>query len=116
LARSAIDARTDSRRVAAQQVQLERAERLVRNARLCERTKPRIDPVDRFVPLGRAIDDGARAIHARGGVLRQRDEGVLVGNRDQIVERERLAVERDHENCGVEYCSYEYRGARRAMG
>ena len=72
LARSAIDARTartgkrlaDAGGVTAQQVDLQRAERVARDGRLRERAEAGVDAVDRRIAERLAIDDGARRVDA----------------------------------------------------
>ena len=106
----------DAGGMAAKQVQLQRAKRFARNARFRERAKSGVDAVDRpHRRLRLPLDDGARGVDCAAGARREAHRRVVVGDRQQIVERERIAVEEDH-RIEVEYCRYEYRRARRAVG
>ena len=109
-ARSAIDARTartgsgvaDAGGVTAQQVDLQRAERLPGDGGFGQRARTRVDAVDRRIAERLAIDDRARRIDAPGGVGREADWLVVVGDGEQLVEREAGAVEKDHRGgCGT---------------
>ncbi len=86
----------DAGRVAAEQIELERAERAARNGGVGQRAEAGVDPVDGFVARGLAIDDGPCRVDARGGGRREPDRGAFVRDRDEAVERQRVAVEQNH--------------------
>ncbi len=105
----------DAGRVAAEQIELERAERAARNGGVGQRAEAGVDPVDRRrrprpcdrrrpVPRRRARRRPARARPRR---LRPRSRR---GRRASASGR------RAESSKKVEYCSYEHRGARRAVG
>ena len=94
----------DAGGVAAQQVDLQRVERVGRDADLGEGSKPGVDAVDRRVAGGRAIHDGARRVHPRLRVLGQDDRGALIGDRRHGSARQRGAVEQHRR--GHDHASY----------
>ena len=63
----------DAGGVAAQQVHLQRAERVARDGRSRRARRTRVDAVDRRVAERLTIDDGARRVDARRGVRREPD-------------------------------------------
>ena len=80
----------------AQEIDLQRSERVVRDALLRERAKAGIDAIDRFVAGGMLIDNGSRRIDAPRRVRIERDGCVVVRNRDQLLEREIGASQMNH--------------------
>ena len=82
--------------VAAQQVELERFERVGRYLHVGEGAEARIDAIGRLDPARAALDHGARRVHAEAGRIRQRDRFAAVRDREQLVDRERSTVENDH--------------------
>ena len=80
----------------AQQVYLQRAERVPGDGRFGQRAKTRVDAVDRRIAERLAIDHRARRIDAPGSVGRKADWVVVIGDGQQLVEREAGAVEKDH--------------------
>jgi hypothetical protein len=74
--------------VASQQIELERAESIPWNPSFSQGTKSGVDAVHGFVSRGFAIDDRSSGIHTRGGLWRQRDWPGLVGNGEQVAERQ----------------------------
>ena len=82
--------------MAAQQIELQRLERVGRNLHFGERAEAGVDAVGRLVAVRPAIDDGARGAHAlaRGGG--ERDRLAAVGDRQQLLDRERGSVQNNH--------------------
>ena len=106
----------DAGRMAAQQIELQRAERAARNRRLRQRAEAGVDAVDRR-RRPRPCDRRRRATastRARGG-RREPDRRALVRDRDELG-RASGSRRRGESSKKVEYCSYEHRGARRAVG
>jgi hypothetical protein len=89
----------DPGRVAAQQIQLERAKSLARDGRLRERAEAGIDAVDRCVAGGFAVHDSPRSIHAARGLRRKRHLLIAVGDGEKLADGKRRAVEQNH--CGL---------------
>jgi len=101
-------------RVAPQEVQLKRAERGDRNHHFRQSAKACIDAVDRLAAGGHAIDDDARRIDARGRMVRETDERPAVRNTEELVERQRIAVEENHGgHAGLSSCERAARIAAR---
>ena len=71
-------------------------ERVVRDPHVGERAEAGIDAVDGFVALGLPGDHRARRIDARTRGLGETDRPIVVSNRRDILERERLAIEEHH--------------------
>ena len=97
----------DAGGMAAQQVDLQRVERVGRDADLGEGSEPGVDAVDRRVAGGLAIDHRARGVHARLRVLGQDDRGAFIGDRRHGGARQRGAVEqhrRGHDHRIVSPC------------
>jgi hypothetical protein len=82
--------------VTAKQVDLQLGERVVRNANLGEAAEPRIDAVDGLVAARERVDDGALLGHARARLVCKRDWCMLIRDRGKIVERQRVAIEKNH--------------------
>ena len=80
----------------AQQVDLQRAERLARDCGFGQRAEAGVDAVHRRVAQAVAIDDGARRVHGGRGPGMQPDRLTAVGDGNEVVEREVGAGERDH--------------------
>ncbi len=107
--------------VTAHQIQLQGSERGARDCGLRQGAEARIDSVHWRVALGVAIDDRPRVLDE---LYRRRCETHLspvVGNRDELFERQRGAVEKDHREicCArkkVEYFMYEHCRTRRTVG
>ena len=72
--------------MAAQQVDLQRAKRVPGDSRLGQRAEARIDAVDRRVAERLTVDDRPRRVHARHGLGREPDDGVVVGDGQEVVE------------------------------
>jgi hypothetical protein len=87
----------DTRRVTPQEIQLQRTERVPWNGRFGQRAKSGIDSVDRLVAGRLAIDHGTGRIDPRTNARRERDWFVMVSDREQVGERKRIAVKKDHE-------------------
>ena len=83
-------------RVAAQQIDLQRVERVGRNLHLGERSESGIDSVDRLVGQCLAIDDGAGGADACRRFGCERDGFGAIGDGQELIERERRTVEQDH--------------------
>ena len=79
----------DAGGMASEQVQLERAERFVRNGGLSECAESGIDAVDRLGSGCRTIDHLPRCLYPAGCVRRQRHLHVVIGNRRQLFQGER---------------------------
>ena len=96
LARSAIAARThrnrqrlaDAGRVAAQEIELQLGQRLVRNLDLGEVAEAGVDPVGGIVVMRELVDDLARGADARTGAAGQLRRLEVVGDRDELLEGE----------------------------
>ena len=133
LARSAIDRAhrahrqrlADAGGVAAQQVELQRAERVARNRGLGQRAEAGVDAVDRRRRRGVTIDDAraprrraARRVAARA--RRGASPSAIVDRAASSVERCRRRGEACHARIDleyrVEYCGYEHRRAGRPVG
>jgi hypothetical protein len=74
--------------VAAQQVELQRREIVPVDPSLGKIAEAGVDAVDRFVSGGLAIDDGAGGGDAGSGIGCEADLGAIVGDRQQVCERE----------------------------
>ena len=85
----------DASRVAAQEVDLERTQRLARDRRLGQRAEPGVDAIDGRIAKRLAIHDGARRVDARGGLWRQGNMLSRVRDCEQVVECQARAVEKD---------------------
>ena len=66
------------------------------DARLGERAEAGVDAVDRRVALGAAVDHRARGDDARPRLGRQPHLRAVVGDGDELVERQIVAGEREH--------------------
>jgi hypothetical protein len=88
--------RVDARRVAAQQVPLERAQRVPGNLHFRQRSESRVDAVHRRVASGVPLDDRARRLDRarRRGIERDRREAVGYGF--EVGQRQRRAIEQNH--------------------
>jgi hypothetical protein len=82
--------------VTAQQVQLERLERVRRNPDVGERAEAGVDAVDGVLALGGAIDHRARRLNLRHRRRGEADRLEAIGDRHQLIERQRRTVEEDH--------------------
>ena len=82
--------------MAAQQVQLQRLERVGRDLHFGEGSEPGIDSVRRFVAARPPFDDSARGVDAVARRRRQRHRFVAIRNRDELFERQGRAVEVNH--------------------
>ncbi len=82
--------------MAAQQVDLQRIERVRRDFHVGQGAKTGVDAVDRLVAVRLALDDRPGRTHAPRSGRRQADRLVPIGDGDQVLERERGAVEQDH--------------------
>src|SRR5204863_6032982 len=80
----------------AQQIQLQCGEVGLVDSRLGEVSESRIDAVDGGVAFGLRINDGACGRHARPRIRRESDLGAIVGDREQVLEREIGSVEENH--------------------
>ncbi len=89
----------DAGGVAAQQIQLQRAERVARNRGLGERAEAGVDAVDRLVAGRLAIDDRARRVDARARRPAPARLSAPPSAMAQLFERERRAVEQNHRAC-----------------
>ena len=108
----------DAGRVAAQQIELERAKRIARDRRLGQRAEAGVDAVDRL-HRRRPCDRRPRATRRRAAAadgasadrLRSRRR-----SREQLVERRATPPSRRIIEIEVEYSSHEHSRARRAVG
>ncbi len=87
---------SDAGRMTAQQVQLQRGQRLARDGRLRERTEARIDPVDRCVASRLPFHHRARSVDAHDRAAIQSDRHRPIRNVDELFEREGVSVEKKH--------------------
>ena len=83
-------------RVAAQQVELQRVERLGRDFHVREGAEAGVDAVGRLVAACPPIDDGARRAHAIASRFRQRDRLAAVRDGEQLFDSERGTVKKNH--------------------
>ncbi len=88
--------RVDAGGMAAQEIDLQRRQIVVGDPRLCERSESCVDSVDRLVAVGPPIDDAARVEHTGARAGRERHFRALVGDLQQVGNRQMLAVEQDH--------------------
>ena len=86
----------DAGRMAAQQVELERLERVGRDLHVGKRSEAGVDAVGRLVAARAPIHDLARRAHARARLGRERDGLAAIGDRDELFDGERGAVENNH--------------------
>ena len=80
----------------AQEIDLQRFERVGRNLDFGERSKPGVDAVRRLVAIRLGVDDGARRADARDGIRRETDRFAVVGDRQQLLECEGRTVKLNH--------------------
>jgi hypothetical protein len=78
----------DARGVTAQQVELQRGEIRLVDARLGKIAEPGVDAVDRGIAGGLGVDHRPRRGDARARVGRKPDLGAIVGNGEQVGQRE----------------------------
>ncbi len=83
--------------VAAQQVELQRFERVRRDRDLGERTEAGVDAVRRLIAARAPFDHRARSQHALAGGVGQRDRLAAVGDGQELLESEGRAVQQNHE-------------------
>jgi hypothetical protein len=86
----------DPGRMAAEQVQLQGAQGVVRDPHIGERSEAGVDAVDGFVALGLARDHSARRIDARPRGLGETDRTIVVRDCGDILQRQRLTIEEHH--------------------
>ena len=95
----------DACRVTSQQIGLERAQGVVRDAHVGKRSESGIDAIDGGVAVRRPIHDAAGRGDAGARRIIEDDASVLAGDRRELVQRERSAVEwNDHAGRRV-YCT-----------
>ena len=87
----------DAGGVTAQEIHLQLGERVVRDPHVGEVAEPGVDAVRRRVVVGGLVNDHACRADAIARHVAEGELLVAVRNRDEIVERERLAVEKDHD-------------------
>jgi hypothetical protein len=86
----------DAGGVTAQQIHLQLGERVVRDPHVGEVAEPGVDAVRRRVVVGGLVNDDPRRANAIARHIAEGELLVAVRNRDEIVERERLAVQQNH--------------------
>src|SRR5262245_39300399 len=84
--------------MAAQQIDLQRLERIVRDANVSKVPEAGVDAVGRNVALGEVVNDCARVADPLLSGFRQGDRLVMIRDCNQLIERERVAVEEDHKH------------------
>jgi hypothetical protein len=87
----------DTGRVTAQQIHLQFGERFVRDPHVGEVAEAGVDAVGRRIVVGSLVNDDACRAHALARHVAEREWLVAVRDGDQIIERERFAVEEDHD-------------------
>ena len=82
--------------MAAQEVDLQLTEDVAGDGCLRECAKSGVDAVDGLIALGAAIDDDARTLDRLQRAGGDRDEFVAIGDRHELLERERGTVDLNH--------------------
>ena len=75
--------------------------RVVRDPHVGERSEAGVDAVDGFVALGLARDHSARRVDARPRGLGETDRTIVVRDRGDILQRERLTIEEHHASASL---------------
>src|SRR5439155_14062003 len=87
-----------TRRMTAQKVELQLFERVGRNRDVGKRSEAGVDTVRWFGAACRAVDHGSGRIHPGARLVGERDRLAAMGNRDDLVEGQGGAVEKNHES------------------
>ena len=85
-------------RVAAQQVDLQRRQRVGLDLHLGKGAEAGIDAIDRRIAASDLVDNVARRLHTVQGRRGDRDLGAVDSNCEELVEREGVAVENNHDD------------------
>ena len=87
----------DARGMAAKEIELELAERVLRDRDFRQRSEAGVDPVHRRVTLRLPVHHIACRRDRRDGAPRDRDRRELVRDRGELLERQRFTIELDHQ-------------------
>jgi hypothetical protein len=82
--------------MAAQQVDLQLRQRVVRDLHVGKAAEARVDAVGRRVVIRELVDDSTRREDTRTRLLANRNRRICVRDSDQLVESQRVTVEFDH--------------------
>ena len=86
----------DARRVASEEIDLQRIQLIGGNLHFGEVAEAGVDAVGRRIVLRELVDDRARRAHATARCIAERNRVVVRRDRNQLIECQRIAVEFDH--------------------